>query len=185
MAGQEFLFQSVHLYVAPSQTKDTSPHPARLQSHILLIPARAVTFGSVCSVLSLTRSIIYMALDQNIRGPRLFCGVITKGRATGRCKHQWVIPSSLERLLKVDKKERESLISQGLLESPPPQLPSPGNASVQAECQRNKFNQNLSCCVFSPLWSLHPLVQRVQANMLHLIPPGHNMRTTPSFLQAV
>ena len=87
-------------------------------------------------------SIIYMALNQNRRGPPHFCGVITKGRAPGRCKHQWVIPSSLERLLKVDKKEREPLISQGLLESLPPKLPSLGNASFQAECQRNKFNQN-------------------------------------------
>lgn len=129
-------------------------------------------------------SIIYMALNQNRRGPPHFCGVITKGRAPGRCKHQWVIPSSLERLLKVDKKEREPLISQGLLESLPPKLPSLGNASFQAECQRNKFNQNSLMSCFS-LWSLHPLVQRVQANMLQLIPSGHIMGTVPSFLQAL
>lgn len=173
------------MYVAPN--KGAQP-PTHLHSRILLIPVKAVTFGSVCSVVPLICSIIYMALDQNIRDLPLFCRVITKGRATGRCKHQWVIPSSLERLLKVDKKEREPLISQGLLEHPalpPKNSHHRGMHLSRLSVKETSLIKIFHVVFFPPLWSFHPLVQRVQANMLQLVPSGHNMGTIPSLLWAI
>lgn len=56
----------------------------------------AITFGGIFSVVSLS---LQGPRSKHIGAP-LFCRVIAKGRATGRSTHQWIIPKTLERLLK-------------------------------------------------------------------------------------
>jgi hypothetical protein len=65
-------------------------------------------------------SIIYLVQNQNIKAYLSSVGSYPK---RGRCTYQWIRPTTLERLLKVDKKEGELLISYALLKFFPPLSP--------------------------------------------------------------